>query len=87
MSGAAILTVASLIMAVSTDWKMLVAGRALDGVAIGFVSMTGPLYIAEQLPGDWRGPATVCYQLMITIGIFAGGIIAGIFAPVQAGWR
>ena len=53
----------------------------------GFVSMTGPLYIAEQLPNDWRGPMTVCNQLLITIGILAGSIVAGIFEPVTGGWR
>ncbi|KAL5259603.1 hypothetical protein ACHWQZ_G009898 [Mnemiopsis leidyi] len=87
MSGAAILTVASFIMAVAPNWQTLVVGRALDGIAIGFVSMTGPLYIAEQLPNDWRGPMTVCNQLLITIGILAGSIVAGIFEPVNKGWR
>ena len=49
--------------------------------------MTGPLYIAEQLPLDWRGPMTVCYQLLITIGILTGSILAGLFEPVPNGWR
>ena len=49
--------------------------------------MTGPLYIAEQLPLDWRGPMTVCYQLLITIGILMGSILAGVFEPVPNGWR
>ena len=53
----------------------------------GFVSMTGPLYIAEQLPNNWRGPMVVCYQLLITIGILVGSILAGIFEPVPNGWR
>ena len=35
MSGAAILTVASLIMAVAPNWQVLILGRALDGIAIG----------------------------------------------------
>lgn len=35
MAGAAILTVASLIMAVTPNWQVLVLGRALDGIAIG----------------------------------------------------
>ena len=37
MSGAAILTVASFIMAVAPNWQTLVVGRALDGIAIGTV--------------------------------------------------
>ena len=49
--------------------------------------MTGPLYIAEQLPNDWRGPMTVCNQLLITIGILVGSIVAGIFEPIPGGWR
>ncbi|XP_063680369.1 uncharacterized protein LOC134815725 [Bolinopsis microptera] len=87
MAGAAILTVASFIMAIAPSWQILVVGRALDGIAIGFVSMTGPLYIAEQLPNDWRGPMTVCNQLLITIGILVGSIVAGIFEPISGGWR
>ena len=35
MSGAAILTVASAIMASAPSWQWLVVGRALDGIAIG----------------------------------------------------
>lgn len=87
MSGAAILTVASAIMASAPSWQWLVVGRALDGIAIGFVSMTGPVYIAEQLPNDWRGPMTVCNQLMITVGILVGCVIAGLFANTDQGWR
>ena len=63
-------------------------GRSFNHrIPSGFVSMTGPLYIAEQLPSDWRGPMTVCNQLLITIGILAGSIVAGIFEPVTHGWR
>ncbi|KAL5259604.1 hypothetical protein ACHWQZ_G009899 [Mnemiopsis leidyi] len=87
MTGAAILTGASFIMALAPNWQTLVFARAADGIAIGFVSMTGPLYIAEQLPLDWRGPMTVCYQLFITIGILLGSILAGVFEPVANGWR
>ena len=35
MAGAAILTVASFIMAIAPSWQILVVGRALDGIAIG----------------------------------------------------
>ena len=35
MAGAAILTIASFVMAIAPNWQILVVGRALDGIAIG----------------------------------------------------
>jgi sugar porter (SP) family MFS transporter len=70
--------------AISID--MLVAGRAVLGVAIGLSSSVVPVYIAEISPERRRGGFVALFQLAITIGIFLAYLVNYAFASIQ-GWR
>ncbi|OYR82721.1 MFS transporter, partial [Halorubrum sp. E3] len=61
----------SFLMAVAPTVEVLVAGRMIDGVAIGFASIVGPLYISEIAPPSVRGGLTSLNQLMVTVGILS----------------
>ncbi|MBX0295600.1 sugar porter family MFS transporter [Haloarcula nitratireducens] len=84
--GAAVFFVGSLTMAVAPTVPVLVAGRLIDGVAIGFASIVGPLYISEIAPPRIRGSLTSLNQLMVTVGILVSYFVNFAFADAGA-WR
>jgi MFS family permease len=53
--GACIFFTGSLGMATAQTVEWLIAARILNGIAIGFASIVGPLYISEIAPPDIRG--------------------------------
>jgi MFS transporter, SP family, solute carrier family 2 (myo-inositol transporter), member 13 len=66
---------------------VLVLGRLIVGLAIGFSSMTIPVYIAEAAPAAVRGRLVTINCVFITAGQFIAGMVDGIFAEVAGGWR
>lgn len=48
---------------------LLVAGRFVLGLAVGFAAFTAPLYLAEIAPPSRRGLLVSAYQLLVTVGI------------------
>ncbi|MFC6825884.1 sugar porter family MFS transporter [Halopelagius fulvigenes] len=76
----------SFTMAVAPNVPVLVAGRLIDGVAIGFASIVGPLYISEIAPPSIRGALTSLNQLMVTTGILLSYFVNFAFADAGA-WR
>ena len=53
-------------------WYQVMIGRIVTGVAVGTLSVVCPLFISEVSPKHLRGTLVVCFQLMITLGIFLG---------------
>ncbi|WP_433634662.1 sugar porter family MFS transporter [Halomicrococcus sp. NG-SE-24] len=84
--GAVVFFVGSLTMAIAPTVPILVAGRLIDGVAIGFASIVGPLYISEIAPPKIRGALTSLNQLMVTLGILISYFVNYAFADAGA-WR
>src|SRR5262245_55366211 len=72
-------------LAPSIDW--LIASRAVIGLAIGAVSVSVPLYIAEIAPARSRGALVSFNQLAITVGILLAYVTAAIFDDYEGGWR
>jgi sugar porter (SP) family MFS transporter len=61
----------ALISAFTPDENVLLAGRFVVGIGIGFSSVVAPLYISEVAPADVRGALVSLYQFAITVGILA----------------
>ena len=61
--------------------------RAVVGLALGAVSVSVPLYIAEIAPARSRGALVSCNQLAITIGILLSYIAAAILGYHDHAWR
>jgi sugar porter (SP) family MFS transporter len=96
--GGAVFFAGSLLMAVAPTVEVLILGRLIDGVAIGFASIVGPLYISEISPPEIRGSLVSLNQLAITSGIlvsyfvnyaFADGALLALARSVipAANWR
>jgi sugar porter (SP) family MFS transporter len=84
--GAVVFFIGSLTMAIAPTVPVLVAGRLIDGVAIGFASIVGPLYISEIAPPKIRGALTSLNQLMVTLGILISYFVNYAFADT-GDWR
>ncbi len=61
----------ALISAFTPDENVLLAGRFVVGIGIGFSSVVAPLYISEVAPAEVRGALVSLYQFAITVGILA----------------
>ncbi|KAG5114411.1 hypothetical protein JHK82_037680 [Glycine max] len=69
---AVIFQIGSLIMTLAPSFSILMVGRLLAGVAIGFGGSIGPIYIAEISPNNTRGFLTTFPEIFINIGILLG---------------
>ncbi|GCF16032.1 putative metabolite transport protein YwtG [Haloarcula mannanilytica] len=89
--GAILFFVGSFIMAVAPSVRILIVGRILDGVGIGFASVVGPLYIAEIAPAKIRGSLVTLNNVAITGGILLSYItnqyIASMAMDAGLSWR
>lgn len=84
----AVFTVGALLLATATKQWMLIAGRSILGVGIGFASSTISMYIAECAPSHMRGQLVTFNNAFITGGQFVASVVGGIFSKDTVnGWR
>ncbi|ELY88310.1 sugar porter family MFS transporter [Natrialba taiwanensis] len=86
LTGAVVFFIGSLIMAIAPTTEVLIVGRILDGVGVGFASVVGPLYISEIAPPKIRGSLVALNQLTITSGILIAYIVNYAFSS-GGEWR
>ncbi len=77
---------ATLITAVAPALWLILLGRFITGLAVGIVSLTAPLYLAEMAPPHLRGGIVSVNQLAITVGIFVAYLVNLICCESEA-WR
>ncbi|ONK61235.1 uncharacterized protein A4U43_C08F27610 [Asparagus officinalis] len=65
---------------------MLILGRILLGVGVGFANQSVPLYLSEMAPARLRGMLNICFQLMTTIGILVANLINYGTTRIEGGW-
>lgn len=88
MVASVVFVAGAVIMGAAENKEMLLAGRIVVGIGIGFASMTVPVYVAEAAPPAIRGRLVTLNQLFITIGILISSVIAGAFSELKTtGWR
>lgn len=67
---------------------MLIIGRLLLGVGVGFANQSVPLYLSEMAPAHLRGALNIMFQMATTIGILAANLINyGTNKMHPNGWR
>ncbi|XP_049391104.1 sugar carrier protein C-like [Solanum stenotomum] len=66
--------------------SMLILGRILLGVGVGFANQSVPIYLSEIAPYKYRGTFNVLFQLAITVGILIANIVNFLTNKISAGW-
>ena len=84
---ALIFVVGSVITALADGMNALIGGRLMLGLAIGIVSSSVPLYLAEIAPSNIRGRLVTFFQFAITLGILVSFLCGYAFADQIEGWR
>nr|CAB3450141.1 unnamed protein product [Digitaria exilis] len=68
--------------------SMLVIGRVLLGLAVGFTSLSAPVYLAEIAPARWRGAFTACFHFFFVLGMLMADMVNyGTNGIPRWGWR
>ncbi|CAN8264922.1 unnamed protein product [Cochlearia groenlandica] len=69
--------------------EMLIIGRLLLGVGVGFANQSIPIYLSEMAPAKIRGALNIGFQLSVTIGILAANLVNYATPKLQngIGWR
>ncbi|GLT86928.1 hypothetical protein SLE2022_050350 [Rubroshorea leprosula] len=77
------------IMAIAPSFQILMAGRLIAGVGIGFGVMISPVYIAEISPSSARGFLTSIPEISINVGILLGYVSNYAFSglSLHINWR
>ena len=84
--GAILFIAGSILAPLSPDVTLLLVARILLGVAVGFTSVTAPVYVSELAPPQSRGMLIGLYQFALTSGIALADLVGYWFAG-QHGWR
>lgn len=84
--GGAIFLLGSLLAPASPNVATLIVARALLGVAIGFTSVTAPVYVSELAPPKSRGMLIGLYQFALTLGIAFSDLV-GYWLAGRHAWR
>lgn len=86
---AAVFQTGAAIMALAPSFTILMVGRLLAGIGIGFGVMIAPVYIAEISPAIERGALTSFPEIFINLGILLGYVSNYAFSglPVHINWR
>ncbi|XP_009795520.1 sugar transport protein 8-like [Nicotiana sylvestris] len=78
----------AVISAASEHRWMLIVGRILFGVGVGFGNETVPLFLTEVAPIQLRGAVNILFQLFVTIGIFIANLVNYATSTMHPnGWR
>ncbi len=80
----------SLGCAFSFSWISLLFFRFLGGIAVGGVSVVGPMYIAEIAPAKYRGRLVGMFQFNVVLGIlmaYFSNYLVGLLALGDVEWR
>ncbi|HEV7641373.1 MAG TPA: sugar porter family MFS transporter, partial [Gaiellaceae bacterium] len=81
---AALFIVGAALAALAPGFAVLLLARTLIGFAVGSVSATAPLYLAEIAPPELRGRLVTMNQVLVTLGILAAYLVALAF---PTSWR
>ncbi|CAN6572861.1 unnamed protein product [Malus baccata var. baccata] len=76
-------------MTLAPSFEILMVGRLLAGIGIGFGGMVAPVYIAEISPTIDRGSLTSFPEIFINLGILLGYVSNYAFSglPAHINWR
>lgn len=75
IAGCGIFSIGVILQVAATAYDLLIAGRLIAGLGVGFVSAIIILYMSEIAPRKVRGMIVSGYQFCITVGILLASVI------------
>ncbi|CAI8587327.1 unnamed protein product [Vicia faba] len=67
--------IGSIMNASAMNLTMLILGRVMLGIGIGFGNQAIPLYLSEMAPTHLRGGLNMMFQVATTLGIFSANMV------------
>ncbi|GER39166.1 major facilitator superfamily protein [Striga asiatica] len=87
-TGGLVFLVGAVLNGAAANIEMLIIGRLLLGVGVGYANQSVPVYLSEMAPPKLRGALNIGFQMAITIGIFAANLVNyGTANMKENGWR
>ncbi|KAJ1406759.1 Sugar transporter, conserved site [Sesbania bispinosa] len=84
--GGAAFLIGSALGGAALNIYMLILGRVLLGVGIGFANQSVPLYLSEMAPPRYRGAFNNGFQLCVGIGVLSANLINFGTEKIKDGW-
>ncbi|KAJ4751272.1 Sorbitol transporter [Rhynchospora pubera] len=86
---AAIFFAGALLMGLAPNYAILMLGRFVAGIGVGYALMIAPVYTAEVSPASSRGCLTSFPEVFINSGILLGYVANVAFSklPININWR
>ncbi|KAL0296470.1 UNVERIFIED_CONTAM: Sugar transport protein 10 [Sesamum radiatum] len=86
--GGVVFLIGAILNGAAVNVAMLIIGRILLGVGIGYANQSVPVYLSEMAPPKLRGALNIGFQMATTIGIFAANLVNyGTAQMKENGWR
>ena len=74
------------LLSFAQQYSEILVGRLTQGIGIGIITITIPLYLAESLPKHVRGRGMSIFQLLLTFGILLASLVSLYYTPTED-WR
>ncbi|KAE8647956.1 hypothetical protein Csa_000629 [Cucumis sativus] len=78
--------IGSILNGVANGIGLLIIGRLLLGVGVGFANQSVPVYLSEMAPAKIRGALNMGFQMAITIGILVASLVNVGTSKIEGGW-
>ncbi|XP_027151987.1 sugar transport protein 10-like [Coffea eugenioides] len=86
--GGLVFLIGAIINGAAMNVAMLIIGRLLLGVGVGYANQAVPVYLSEMAPAKIRGALNIGFQMAVTIGIFGANLVNYATSKMQHnGWR
>ncbi|HYW35150.1 MAG TPA: sugar porter family MFS transporter [Balneolaceae bacterium] len=72
---AVVFIIGTLVLMFASSFAHVMAGRLIQGIGVGIITIVVPLYVAETIPPRLRGRGVTLFQLCLTFGILLGYLI------------
>ncbi|XP_022931637.1 polyol transporter 5-like [Cucurbita moschata] len=81
--------VGAILMGFAPNYPLLMSGRFVAGIGIGYASLIASVYTAEVSPASSRGSLSSFPEFFLNVGILLGYVSNYAFSkfPLQLGWR
>jgi len=77
----------ALLMGLAPSYPILMAGRAVAGIGVGYSLMIAPVYTAEISPAMTRGLLSSLPEVFITVGILLGYVVNYALSGIGKDWN